>query len=106
MSKREEFKAALKDAMKSKDQVALATVRLILSSLKDKDVAARGKGQEDGISEAEILAMLQTMIKQRNESIKTYQQAGREQTAHHYSVTNVAEIPAASSLSLASSAEA
>ncbi len=81
MDKREEFKMQLKEAMKAKDKIALSTIRLILAALKDRDIAARGKGQADGIEEAEILSMLQSMIKQRKESMKTYEEAGREDLA-------------------------
>ena len=68
---------ALKDALKSKDQIGLSTVRLILAALKDRDIAARGKGNMDGISEEEILGLLQGMIKQRQESIVLYEKGGR-----------------------------
>lgn len=81
MSKREEFNTALKTAMKEKNQIALSTVRLILSALKDRDVAERTKGNNNGMSENEILSMLQTMIKQRAESIETYSKAGRKDLA-------------------------
>lgn len=81
MDKRSEFNAALKDAMKEKDQTALATVRLILAVLKDRDISARGQGKADGIDEKEILSMLQSMIKQRQESAQTYCDAGREELA-------------------------
>ena len=81
MDKREEFNAALKDALKNKDQTVLSTVRLITAALKDRDIAARGQGKADGIDEAEILSMLQSMIKQRQESAKTYCDAGREELA-------------------------
>ena len=81
MNKREEFNAALKTALKSKDQTAMATIRLILAALKDRDIAARSKGKADGIGESEILSMLQSMIKQRQESAKTYCDAGREELA-------------------------
>ena len=81
MDKREEFNAALKDALKNKDQTTLSTVRLITAALKDRDIAARGQGKADGIDEAEILSMLQSMIKQRQESAKTYCDAGREELA-------------------------
>jgi uncharacterized protein YqeY len=72
---------ALKAAMRAKDQRALSTVRLILAALKDRDIAARGRGVTDGIGEDEILAMLQTMIKQRRESIALYEQGGRLELA-------------------------
>lgn len=81
MTKREEFSASLKEAMKNKDQVTLSTVRLIQAALKDRDINARSSGNQDGISEAEILSMLQSMIKQRGESAKTYRDAGRPELA-------------------------
>lgn len=81
MNKREEFNAALKTALKNKDQTAMATIRLMLAALKDRDIAARGQGKADGIDESEILSMLQSMIKQRQESAKTYCDAGREELA-------------------------
>ena len=65
-------------AAKSKDKRALSTIRLIMAALKDRDIAARTKdGSADGIDDAEILSMMQTMIKQRRESIKLYEQGGR-----------------------------
>jgi len=81
VNKREEFNAALKDALKNKDRTAMATIRLILAALKDRDIAARSQGKADGIDETEILSMLQSMIKQRQESAKTYCDAGREELA-------------------------
>ena len=78
---REKFSKQLKEAMKSKDQVAISTIRLIMASLKDRDIAARSKGNMDGISETEILSMLQTMIKQRREAITMYNQGGRDELA-------------------------
>jgi Uncharacterized conserved protein len=72
---------ALKEAMRAKNQRAVSTVRLILAALKDRDIAARSRGVMDGIDEAEMLSMLQTMIKQRGESIKLYEQGGRLELA-------------------------
>ncbi len=78
---RKELSAALKEAMLAKDGQATATLRLILAALKDRDIAARTKGQleddAEGISEEEIHLMLQTMIKQRRESIEMYEKGGR-----------------------------
>lgn len=74
---RDQLKTAMKDAMRAKDQRALGTVRLILAALKDRDIAAREKGNLDGISDEEALGMMQTMVKQRQESIKLYEQGGR-----------------------------
>ena len=81
MNKRAEITAAMKEAMKNKDQIALATTRLINAALKDRDIIARGNGHADGIEDAEILSMLQSMIKQRRESAKVYCDAGREELA-------------------------
>lgn len=72
---------ALKEAMRAKNQRAVSTVRLILAALKDRDIAARSRGVMDGIDEAEMLSMLQSMIKQRGESIKMYEQGGRPELA-------------------------
>ena len=81
MDKRSEITTAMKEAMKNKDQIALSTIRLINAALKDRDIAARGQGKADGVEDSEILSMLQSMIKQRQESAKTYCDAGREELA-------------------------
>src|SRR3546814_8542298 len=75
---RETLSQALKDAMKAKDARRTATLRLILAALKDRDIAARTDGADrTGIPETDILAMLQTMVRQRRESITAYEQGGR-----------------------------
>ena len=74
---RDRLAQAMKQALKDKDQVALATIRLISAALKDRDIAARSQDRHDGISDDEILAMLQTMIKQRQESARMYEDGGR-----------------------------
>lgn len=68
---------SLKTALLNKDTARTATIRLILAALKDRDIAAREKGNYDGIPEEEILQMLQGMIKQRKESITLYEQGNR-----------------------------
>lgn len=78
---RHEINEALKQAMRAKEDRAVSTLRLILAALKDRDIAARGKGKQDGISDDDILSMLQTMIKQRKESIALYEQGGRLELA-------------------------
>jgi|SRR5579883_648380 uncharacterized protein YqeY len=78
---RQQFTDSLKDAMKDKDQLAVSTVRLILAKLKEQDIEARGKGKPDGIGDPEIQQMLQSMIKQRRESIALYEQGGRADLA-------------------------
>lgn len=78
---REDIQAALKDALKSGKTKELSTLRLISAALKDRDIAARGKGNADGITDEDILSMLQTMIKQRQESSKMYREGNREELA-------------------------
>ncbi len=75
---RNEFQERLKQAMHAKDETIVATLRLIVAAMKDRDIAARAKGNWDGISDDEILSMMQSMIKQRQESIKMYE-AGKRQ---------------------------
>ena len=72
---------ALKTAMKGKDAPTVSTLRLIMAALKDRDIAARGKGNKDGIPEEEILGLLQSMIKQRRDSIALYEKGGRMELA-------------------------
>lgn len=71
----------LKQALRSKHTVASGTIRLIKSAVKDRDIAVREKGEMDGIADDAILSLLQTMIKQREESHKTYADAGRQDLA-------------------------
>ena len=78
---REAFTERLKTAMRAKDTRALSTVRLIFAGLKDRDIAARGSGNQEGIPEAEIQRMLQSMVKQRRESIALYLQGNRPELA-------------------------
>ena len=72
---------ALKKAMKAKEKHTVSTIRLIMAALKDRDIAARSKGNSDGVSEDEILSILQSMIKQRHESVTMYEQGGRAELA-------------------------
>ncbi|MDE0780649.1 MAG: GatB/YqeY domain-containing protein [Alphaproteobacteria bacterium] len=78
---REQIPDALKSSLKDKDVRAVSTLRLIMAALKDRDIAARGKGNAEGIGEDEILQMLQTMVKQRRESISMYEKGGRLELA-------------------------
>jgi uncharacterized protein len=68
---------ALKAAMRDRDSATTSTVRLILAGLKDRDIAARPKGNSTGIGDDEILSLLQGMIKQRRESIALYEKGKR-----------------------------
>jgi len=78
---RDRLREFMKTAMKSKDEIGLATVRLIQAALKDRDIAARSQGNMDGISNDEILGLLQSMIKQRRDSIEMYEKGGRPELA-------------------------
>ncbi len=79
---RDQLSVALKDAMRAKEQRTVTTVRLIMAALKDRDIAARTRGTTgDGISDDEILGLLQSMIKQRHESIALYEKGGRQDLA-------------------------
>ena len=71
----------LKLAMRARNECATSTMRLILAALKDRDIAERGKGNASGLSDEQILAMLRSMIKQRHESIRLYEQGGRTDLA-------------------------
>ena len=73
---------ALKVAMKAKDQRATSTLRLILAALKDRDIADRGKSGADAeIGDDDILQLLQSMIKQRRDSIDAYRKGSRQDLA-------------------------
>lgn len=76
---RDRFSDALKEAMKSRDDLTVSTVRLILARLKEKDIEARPR--VDRIDDAAIHQMLQQMIKQRRESIELYEKGKRPELA-------------------------
>ena len=75
---RERLSESLKSAMKARDARRSATVRLILAALKDRDIAARGSGAAEGLSDDDILNMMQTMIRQRRDSIELYRKGRRD----------------------------
>jgi uncharacterized protein YqeY len=77
---RQRFTEAMKEALKVGEKRRLSTVRMIQAALKDKDIEARGAGRGQA-TEEEILALLQKMIKQRQESVAIYDQAGRRELA-------------------------
>ena len=74
---RQNISDALKASMKEKNQLSVSTLRLILASIKDRDISARAKGNQDGIDDNELLSLLQSMIKQRHESIHLYEKGKR-----------------------------
>lgn len=72
---------ALKDAMRARDTTSLGAIRLILAKLKEVDIAARTEASREGVADERILAMLQGMIKQRQESVALYEKGGRADLA-------------------------
>ena len=76
---RDTFTEDLKTAMKGGDKLKVATLRLVQSALKDKDIEARGLGKT--VSPDDVLALLQKMVKQRQESLAIFEKAGREDLA-------------------------
>ena len=83
MGLREQLTDAMKEAMKAKDAKRLATVRLVLAALKDKDIAARSETSRDLLGDDEILGLMAKMIKQREESAAVYRQGGRPELAEN-----------------------
>lgn len=78
---RDTIRTELNDAMRAKDARATSTLRLIIAALKDRDIAARGTGDEGSIGDDDILKMLQTMVRQRRDSIEMYEKGGRLELA-------------------------
>ena len=83
MSLRAQLNDAMKEAMKAKDAKRLATVRLMLAALKDKDIAARSETSRELLGDDDILSLLAKMIKQREESAAVYDQGGRPELAEN-----------------------
>ena len=81
MDMRSRVTDALKTAMKNKDAERLTTLRLINAAIKDQDIALRGKGEDAQVSDADVLAILGKMVKQRQESARAYEEGGRLELA-------------------------
>ena len=81
MSLRDRLQAALKDAMKAKQADRLSTLRLINAAIKDRDIASRGDGGPEMVSDADITAIMGRMVKQRQESARAYEEGGRLELA-------------------------
>jgi uncharacterized protein YqeY len=77
MELRAKVMAAIKQAMKDKAADRLSTLRLINAAIKDRDIAARAEGNEQGVGDAELLAIMGKMVKQRRESARTYEEGSR-----------------------------
>ena len=78
---RKRLNDALKESMLAKEALATSTLRLILAALKDRDIAARTKGDGEEIGEDQILDMLQKMVRQRHDSIEMYTKGDRSELA-------------------------
>ena len=78
MSLKKKIDEKLNQALKAKDKNTYPTLRLIVSAIKDVEIAGRSKGQKE-IKDGDIIVLLKKMIKQRNESCEVYKKAGREE---------------------------
>ena len=74
---RDKINKLLKQAMRDKAADRLSTLRLINAAIKDRDIAARSEGQDEGVGEGEVLAILGKIAKQRLESARAYEEGGR-----------------------------
>jgi len=77
---RDDINNAVKDAMRAKDERKLSTLRMVNSTIKNADIAARGEGKPP-LTDADLLSVLQKMIKQRQESVELYDKGGRTELA-------------------------
>ena len=78
MSIKKQIEEKLHQALKSKDKNTYPTLRLVVSAIKDAEIASRTKGQKE-MSDSDLTAILKKMIKQRNESCEVYKKAGRNE---------------------------
>ena len=74
---REQLNSELKKSIINKDLAATKTIRLIIAAIKDRDIVVRTEGNQNGISEADIISLLKKMQKQREESIQLYTKGNR-----------------------------
>lgn len=81
MALRDSISENTKAAMKSGEKIRVSTLRLVSAAIKDRDIAARSEDRCKGIDDDEILSLLQKMVKQREESAKTYEDNGRPELA-------------------------
>jgi hypothetical protein len=85
MSLRQQIMDGLKAAMLSKQERATGTIRMIVAKMRERDIEARPSGNMDGISDADIMSMLEGMVKQRRESITLYEKGNRPELAQQES---------------------
>ena len=78
MSLKHQIESKLNEALKAKDKNTYPTLRLVVSAIKDVEIAGRSKGQKE-VSDSDVTSILKKMIKQRNESCEVYKKAGRKE---------------------------
>ena len=78
MSLKKQIDEKLNEALKAKDKNTYPTLRLVVSAIKDAEIANRTKGQKEML-DSDIITILKKMIKQRNESCDVYKKAGRNE---------------------------
>ena len=78
MSLKQQIESKLNEALKAKDKNTYPTLRLVVSAIKDAEIAGRSKGQKE-VADGDVTAILKKMIKQRNESCEVYKKAGRKE---------------------------
>ena len=78
MPLKKQIEDKLNEALKAKDKNTYPTLRLIVSAIKDAEIAGRSKGQKE-IKDPDVIGILKKMIKQRNESCEVYKKAGRNE---------------------------
>ncbi|WP_339109407.1 GatB/YqeY domain-containing protein [Thioclava sp. GXIMD4216] len=81
MDMRAKINAALKEAMREKDQGRLSTLRLVNAAIKDREIAMRGSNEEHEINDSDVMQILGKMVKQRHESARAYEEGGRLELA-------------------------
>ena len=78
MSLKQHIESKLNEALKAKDKNTYPTLRLVVSAIKDAEIAGRSKGQQE-VADSDVTTILKKMIKQRNESCEVYRKAGRKE---------------------------
>ena len=78
MSLKKKIEEKFNEALKAKDKDTYPTLRLVVSAIKDAEIASRSKGQKE-MPDSELIGILKKMIKQRNESCEVYKKAGRDE---------------------------
>ncbi len=81
MALRERLREALTEAMRARDPARLSTFRLVNAAIRDREIAQRGEGGEGVLGDAEILAILGRLVRQRQESARAFEEGGRLELA-------------------------